>query len=126
MLITLSLILAGLAAFFYWRNQSAYSDISAEKAKRDIQNGNIMVLTAGLLANTSQDDEIKSLQKEYGFKSCTIGCNVDDDILKDLREYNYVVENYLDTRNGKGWKSEYQSKLDSLYKISAMNSDKSK
>ncbi len=90
-------------------------------ANRDIKNGKIQILETGLLLpepnvdwNKMQEAE-KKLEKQFGYQSVYLGCNVTHGIYI----YNSVMEHYLEKLNGKNWQIKKRYMLDSL-----MNSDK--
>ncbi len=82
-------------------------------AKRDIKNGKVQFLVAGLIDLPPNDKELKAeetLRKQFGYKIVFIGCMT----YPGVERYNAVVEDYLKKRNGKDWEIIYQQKLDSL------------
>ncbi len=84
-------------------------------AKRDIKNGKVQLLTAGLILPSGNEEEQKAeegIRNEFGYKSLWIGCTWTPGVEK----YNTVVENYLDKRNGNGWRNRMQQRINSLRK----------
>ncbi|CAN5197786.1 hypothetical protein BH11BAC5_BH11BAC5_05670 [soil metagenome] len=92
-------------------------------AKQDIKNGKIQILETGLTLpepnvdwNKKQDVK-KKLENQFGYKSVYIGCI----ITHGISIYNKVMEDYLESVNGKNWRTKQRQILDSI-----MNYDKPK
>lgn len=85
-------------------------------AKRDIRNGKIQLLSAGLILPSGNEEEQKAeeaIRDEYGFKSFWIGCTW----TPGVRKYNAVMKEYLDEKNGNGWRERMLQRIDSLRNI---------
>jgi hypothetical protein len=91
--------------------------ISARGARRDIENGVVKILFwGGLLITTGSVpplEEVAKLTSEYGFRY-DYSCQIYNKEAED--EYNSAVYEYLDQRNGKQWRKEFQDKYDKLEK----------
>ena len=83
-------------------------------AKRDIKNGKVQILETGLLLPTSDWDKRQAAQKitenYFGYKSIYLGCVVTNGI----STYNFIMEDYLDKRNGKEWRLRERQMRDSI------------
>lgn len=85
-------------------------------ANRDIKNGKIQILQAGLILpepnadwDKKQEAERK-LEKQFGYKSVYLGCVV----THGIGIYNSVMADYLKKVNGKDWQVKKRHMLDSL------------
>jgi hypothetical protein len=56
------------------------------------------------------------LKENYGFHESNVGCTVTITQLRGIDAYNAEIEKYLNKRNGKNWRKEYEAELDSLIK----------
>jgi hypothetical protein len=97
-----------LVNYYYGR----YEYYNAQRAKKDIKEGNVQLLYAGL--DLSMDSEKirkakDSIRVEFGLKFLNVGIHT-----KGLERYNEVVESYLAEKNGKNWEKKLKFKLDSL------------
>lgn len=84
-------------------------------AQRDIKHGKVQILSTGLPVEAHSAEYEKAqeeIEKQFGYKSVWLGCSWTPGIAK----YNETVEEYLNERNGIGWRSKWQQKLDSLRK----------
>lgn len=79
------------------------------EAEKDIRNGDVTILIEGLVALCKPLEIINSLCTEYGFSYVLTGC-----IPIGADKYNARVYEYLDELNGKGWKEEFEKKLEEL------------
>ena len=92
-------------------------------AKRDIENGEVKVLTAGLQFLTS--NQLDSVTIKYGFKYYPVaGCLVDYYLTKAMEKYNKVVYDYLDKVNGQGWSDRISMDIKALYKDLRMKNER--
>ena len=82
-----------------------------EQAVYDIRRGQVRLITFGIAGPTVAASEIAS---KYGFQEINVGCVVG--YAPEEKEYIKLVTNYLDKRNGEGWKERYNNELDSLFK----------
>jgi glutamate/tyrosine decarboxylase-like PLP-dependent enzyme len=78
-------------------------------AERDIKYHAVKLITYGLGAPNAKS---QSISQKYGFRQFHLGCVVVYD--KELQAYQSTVEDYLDKRNGTGWRKRYNKELDSL------------
>jgi len=81
-------------------------------AKRDISNGKVQLLSAGLILPTGDEEQKakEAIRNEFGYKSVWIGCIWTPGVGK----YNAVMEEYLNKKNGEGWRERMMQRLDSL------------
>jgi hypothetical protein len=106
---TLVTILALIAA--YCNNPAPYSPRAAEK---DISEGIIKQYGYGLSITKMRGapvDQIDAVYAKYGFKEESAGCLVTEEDIQQMEEYNAVVEEYLDKRNGFGWRRKFTNEL---------------
>lgn len=83
-------------------------------AKRDIEKGEIKVLSFGL--QFLSQNELDSITTKYGFKYFAVaGCVVDAYEYKAIEEYNSVVYDYLERLNGPGWKQKLNTDIKTMY-----------
>ena len=77
------------------------SEIWGRRAWKDIREGNIRILRHGIvfISNISPEEDRKITLK-YGFEYAGAGCVIysGEDV------YNKIINEYLDKRNGKGWR----------------------
>jgi hypothetical protein len=111
--ILFSLIGISNLAINYYGLAEEYNYFSA---KRDIQNGKVQLLEAGLILPTPNVDWDKQQEAEiiianrFGYKSVYLGCTV----THGIGIYNNVMEDYLDKVNGKNWRVKSKQMFDSL------------
>ncbi|WP_335975361.1 hypothetical protein [Gaetbulibacter jejuensis] len=84
-------------------------------AKSDIASNNPQIVFIGESMLTSSD--INAVSKKYGFKVVNFGCIVNQLEQNGIEIYNSQMDNYLDEKNGIGWKSDYKKEIDSLMKL---------
>jgi hypothetical protein len=98
--------LAGMLDFYYGLSEE-YNYFSA---KKDISNGKIQLLAAGLLVDESSEVERArdSLCSVFGFKSVPVGCIFSE----GLERYNETMKDFLKERNGKDWEKVFHRELD--------------
>lgn len=94
-----------------FKNSPDYNFITA---KLDIKNGNVKIVHTGFHTASAKDKEIDSVAKIYGFRNVYIGYDSTEQIISGIKNYNSVIESYLNIRNGSNWKQDYQSAVDSL------------
>ncbi|MBK8522337.1 MAG: hypothetical protein WAT20_05040 [Ferruginibacter sp.] len=115
-LILAAVIFALLVVRQNYKNSPDYNYIAA---KLDIRNKNARIINIGLRKPSSKDNEIDSIEAEYGFKNIYIGYDTTKQIVSGINNYNQVTEAYLKLRNGSDWRENYQRKVDSLYKAAS-------
>jgi hypothetical protein len=113
--ILIAIIFALLVVRQNYRDSPDYNYITA---KLDIKNKNIRIINIGLRKTCSKDNEIDSIEAEYGFKNIYIGYDTTKKIVSGISNYNEVMETYLKLRNGNNWRENYQRSADSLYSVS--------
>ena len=118
MTVPIAFILFSIADFgnIFIHEYGLFDEYNYFAAKRDIRNGKIQLLSAGLIMPTGDEDEQKAeeaIRDEYGFKSVWIGCVWTPGVGK----YNAVMKEYLDEKNGNGWKERMLQRIDSLRNI---------
>ncbi|KXK22579.1 MAG: hypothetical protein UZ12_BCD005003062 [Bacteroidetes bacterium OLB12] len=101
-----------------WRyldsTQLAKFPYNKEIAERDIQNGEVKILSAGL--QLLSDNDLDSVTIKYGFKYFPVaGCIVDSYQDKAMEDYNSVVYEYLDKLNGQHWRENLKADIKTLY-----------
>lgn len=82
-------------------------------AQRDIKSGKVQILSTGLPVESFTEEYLRAeeaLEKQFGYKSVWLGCTWTPGIDK----YNSAVEDYLEKRNGTGWRRSLLQRLDSL------------
>lgn len=85
-----------------------------EMAMRDIENGEIKILSWGL--QLLSESELDSVTTKYGFKySPVAGCVVGSYERMAIEEYNKAVYGYLDKLNGSGWGQKVHEEIKALY-----------
>ena len=114
--ILIVIIFALLVVRQNYKNSPDYNYITA---KLDIKNKNARIINVGLRKPCSKDNEIDSVEAEYGFKNIYIGYDTTKQIISGINNYNEVMEAYLKLRNGINWRENYQLKVDSLYKAAS-------
>jgi len=114
--ILIVVIFAVLVVRQNYKNSPDYNYITA---KLDIKNKNVRIIYVGLRKPSSRDNEIDSVETEYGFKNIYIGYDTTKQIISGIHNYNEVMEAYLKLRNGIDWRENYQRKVDSLYKAAS-------
>jgi hypothetical protein len=82
-----------------------------EQAVYDIRNGQVRLITFGIAGPSGEMNEVAS---KYGFQEVNAGCVVG--YTSEEKEYTELVTNYLNKRNGEGWKERYYMEIDSLSK----------
>lgn len=110
------MVIAFTVSFLWWY-YGLFSVYNYFTANRDIKEGKVRFVTYGLPMPSSKDEEIDSLAAKYGFGSTEIGCTVTEQEINAIATYNSVIEHYLQKRNGKYWRINYQRQVDSLYQI---------
>jgi hypothetical protein len=103
---------------YLWRyldsTQLAKFPYNKEVAKQDIEKGDIKILSFGL--QLLPDKEMNFLTTKYGFKYFPVaGCTVDSYQYKAIKEYNSVVDEYLEKLNGLDWKINLYADIKALY-----------
>ena len=88
-----------------------YADIAKEELSKGIINlwiGGLVIIAKN---PSSIPDSVRQevINKYGGFKNVPIGCDP-----SGVKEHNAVVEEYLDKRNGKGWRQRMESELKKL------------
>jgi hypothetical protein len=78
-----------------WSSPPDFSDW----ARRELSQGIVRLWTAGLLIGSGPDSMFTS---QYGFQYVDVGCDP-----TGVLEHNRVVEEFLEGRNGKGWKEHF-------------------
>ncbi len=73
------------------------------RAVFDIATDNAKLIYSGW---GGQPEEIKVLQKKYGFQEYNLGCTVA--LHKSMNQYNDVINQYLDRLNGRNWRITYE------------------
>ncbi len=111
--ILVAVIFALLVVRQNYKNSPDYNYITA---KLDIRNKNARIINVGLRKSSSKNNEIDSVEVEYGFKNIYIGYDTTKQIISGINNYNEVIEAYLKLRNGIDWRENYQRKTDSLYR----------
>lgn len=104
---------------YYDSIQIAKYPYNGEVARRDIENGYVQVLAAGLL--TFSGEESDQITCRYGFKYLPVaGCVMEPYLKKAMEAYNNVVFKHLDNINEEGWqvrmKAEFTELLRSRFK----------
>lgn len=85
-----------------------------EIAKRDIEKGEIKILSFGL--QLLSENELDSVTAKYGFKYFPVaGCVVGSYERKAIEDYNRVVYDYLERLNGSGWGLKLNTDIKALY-----------
>jgi len=85
-----------------------------EIAKRDVENGEVRILSFGL--QILSDNELDSVTTKYGFKYFPVaGCVVGSYERKAIDDYNSVVYDYLERLNGSGWGLKLNTEIKNLY-----------
>lgn len=101
--------------YLLWWNYGIFTRYNYFTAKSDIRKGNVRFIYYGLPAFSSKQKEIDSVCALYGFKNYNLGCLVSTQELNAETVYNNVVEDYLNKRNGKNWRKDFDRVIDSLY-----------
>ena len=84
---------------------------SASKAKRDIENGEVKLISFGIVG---PDKATEFISLKYGFREYNLGCIVSHE--KGLEDYQSIVGDYLKKRNGPDWRVRYDHEIDSFWK----------
>lgn len=115
MTVPIAFILFSIADFgnIFIHEYGLFDDYNYFAAKRDIRNGKVQLLSAGLILPSGNEEEQKAeeaIRNEFGFKSVWIGCIWTPGVGK----YNAVMQDYLNEKNGDGGKKRMMQRLDSL------------
>ena len=112
------IVISGLSAliigFFLWQ-YGFFSRYNYLSAKFDLHQGTVRVVSFGEPRLPCGDPCIQ-LQNKYGFRESDIGCVVSGPEIRGIQAYNAQVEKFLDSRNGKGWREQYQAELTDMLK----------
>ncbi|MFT6865918.1 MAG: hypothetical protein ACJA08_000744 [Cyclobacteriaceae bacterium] len=112
-IILIGLTLLGLAILGYYQ-YGLFTDINYFKARSDISNGKIQILTYGL--PYLPDSLVNLVASKYGFQyKIVAGCEVHPRLINQVDSYNSAVESYLDKLNGYGWLDKFTKELDDMY-----------
>jgi hypothetical protein len=103
---------------YLWRHldstQLAKFPYNKEIAKRDIEKGDIKILSAGL--QLLSDNDLDSMTTKYGFKYFPVaGCIIDSYQDKAMDDYNSVIYEYLNKLNGQEWRKNLGADIKTLY-----------
>lgn len=90
---------------------SDYGEELALEADEDIKNGDIKILIGGLPIFCAPFEEVNALCKLFGFRYELMGC-----VVVLTKKYNEKVYEYLEERNGKGWRDRFKKAMDELCK----------
>lgn len=115
MTVPIAFILFAIADFgnIFIHEYGLFDEYNYFIAKRDIGNGKIQLLSAGLRLPSGNEEEQRAeeaIRHDFGFTSVWIGCIWTPGVEK----YNAVMEDYLKERNGDGWQERMRQRLDSL------------
>lgn len=89
-----------------------------EKAQKDINKGIIKKIESTGLLLPDKNYEIRSKKidplerNKYGYYTESTGCIV----MNENKYYNEVVDKYLEKKNGKNWKKEFNKEIDLILK----------
>jgi uncharacterized protein YxeA len=108
------LILIFTAIFIVWRNYATSPEYNYVTAKIDIRNDNIRVVNLVDSIIPYKEKEIQTIASKYGFKNVYPG-KVTSNEMKGIKNYNEIIEMYLNVRNGSDWRHNYQKEIDSLH-----------
>lgn len=86
--------------------------LTKKQAISDIKKGRVNILTFGL--GGQSPEEIK-LCRKYGFRQIAAGCVVG--YTPDEKEYDDLANQFLNKRNGIGWRASFYRELDSILKL---------
>ena len=93
---------------------------NSTKAKRDINEGNVQILIAGLPIVPLE--LLEKTTKKYGFTYKDLGQYISDNLYQSMKIYNSTVYDYLDEINDEGWREEFEARKEKkiekiLYKM---------
>ena len=75
---------------------------------KDIKRGHVVLIVFGI----SGCPEANAISYKYGFREHLMGCVVS--YSPKEKEYNDLITEFLDKRNGKDWQVKYNHEIDSL------------
>lgn len=97
---------------------------NADSARIDFKNGNRRILCYGLREMMISQEQSDSLCKVFNFYEFeAAGCEVTDEFIKGVDEYNQEMEFLLKKLNGKNWREKYLNIMDSLHKIQRLRDE---
>jgi len=111
------LIVIFAAIFIVWRNYASSPEYNYVTAKLDIKNGNSRVVNVEDSIIPFKEKLIQTIASKYGFKNVYLQ-KVTSNEMNGIKNYNEVIEMYLNLRNGSDWRYNYQKEIDSLNRVS--------
>ncbi len=84
----------------------------AEKAKQDILDGKVYLTLKGGFFVPYPSIETEKITSKYGFEYKYSGCMIEP----EHADYNKVIDEYLEKRNGKGWKEHCDKEIEEMVK----------
>lgn len=91
-----------------------FTPFNSWTAKDDIEHGKIQIVEIGELPLFAK--EKNGLANKYGFNFHYYGCDVSASIIHGTKYYNEEMISFLESKNGIGWWTKFQSQLDSIDK----------
>ncbi len=106
-------------------NKNSFDEILTDfrkDAEKDIKEDNVKIFGQGLPLppKTEKDAErqkqIEKVRKVYGLSGKNLGCIISYQLTKAQEEYVKITDEYLEKRNGKGWRLKMKNQIDSINK----------
>ena len=108
-ILTTALLLISVATYFYFRSDSKTNVFDARSARKSIKKGEIWLVRVGPDIDI---DKIDFISRKYGFRIAQLGkVTYGEQWRNDVKEYNKVIYEWLEKRNGKGWVQKYDAEV---------------
>lgn len=115
LLIALLILAATIAVVIIIRhNYELSSNYNYITAKLDIKNGDVKLVNVGDTEQVTRAIEINIIAARYGFQNVYLSTDSAKNEMKGIKNYNELIEAFLNLRNGNQWKESYQKEVDSL------------
>ena len=112
--ITIGMLIVGILLWQF----GLFNRFNYLTAKIDIWRDSARIVTVGIPLPCGVP--CIELKENYGLHESNVGCLVTRPQLRGIDVYNDEIEKYLNKRNGKNWRKEYQMELDSLLKYNRL------
>ena len=91
-----------------------FTEINYFKAKNDIKNGKVQILTYGL--PVIADSVLNSVAMDYGFEFNRIAdCVITKRFVNQIKSYNAAVVDHLEEKHGADWYAEFEMKMAKMH-----------
>ena len=99
-------------------NFGFFTPYNSFKAKQDIENGQIQIISIGLPYMPEIEQKVAN---KYGFQYKYLGCNVTTELVNGTKYYNNVIESHLEKKYGINFWKKFNSEVDTLIKLKKLN-----